>query len=126
MMVLERLKQVAQHVSGTLPPPHPFDPLSAKEIETAVALVRKEHGNLFYNAVSLLEPRKSQMLTWLADPGHANRPHRVADVVAIGKGSKVYDGLVDLDEKKIVQWESMDGVQPLVYALASLSRAASR
>ena len=114
-MVLERLKQVAQHVSGTLPPPHPFDPLSAEEIEAAVSLVRKEHGNLFYNAVSLLEPRKSQMLAWLAEPQHVNRPHRVADVVAIGKGSKVYDGLVDLDEKKILRWESIEGVQPLVF-----------
>ena len=116
-MVLERLKQVAQHVSGTLPSSHPFDPLSAEEIEAAVALVRKEKGDLFYNAVSLLEPRKSQMLAWLADPEHANRPHRVADVVAIGKGSKVYDGIVDLEEKKILQWESVEGVQPLVKPL---------
>ena len=113
-MVLERLKQVAQHVTGTLPPPHPFDPLTAAEIEAAVSIVRKEHGSLYFNAVTLLEPRKAEMLPWLADPDHTNRPHRVADVVAIGKGSKVYDGLVDLEEKKILQWESVDGVQPLV------------
>ena len=113
-MVLERLKQVAQHVTGTLPPPHPFDPLTASEIEAAVTIVRKEHESLYYNAVTLLEPRKAEMLPWLADPDHTNRPHRVADVVAIRKGSKVYDGLVDLEEKKILQWESVDGVQPLV------------
>lgn len=114
-MVLERLKQVAQHVSGTTPPPHPFDPLSGAEIENAVKLVRQEHGSLYYNAVTLLEPRKKEMLEWLADPDHTVRPHRVADVVAIGKGSKVYDALVDLDEQKIVSWELMDGVQPLVW-----------
>ena len=113
-MVLDRLKQVAQHVTGTTSPPHPFDPLTATEIETAVAVIRKEHGSLYYNAVTLLEPRKSEMLPWLADPDHTARPHRVADVVAIGKGSKVYDGWVDLEEKKIVKWESEEGVQPLV------------
>lgn len=114
-MVLDRLKQVAQHVTGTGPPPHPFDPLSAAEIESAVALIRKEHGSLYFNAVTLWEPRKAEMLAWLANPEHTVRPHRVADVVAIGKGSKVYDGLVDLNEQKIVKWEYTEGVQPLVY-----------
>ena len=118
-MVLERLKQVAQQVAGTAPPPHPFDPLSGSEIERAVTLVRQEHGSLYYNAVTLWEPRKAEMLAWLADPEHTVRPHRVADVVAIGKGSKVYDGLVDLDEQKIVKWEYIEGVQPLVRAALS-------
>ena len=113
-MVLDRLKNVAQHVIGTLPPPHPFDPLSATEIETAAAIVRQEHGSLYYNAITLLEPRKGEMVSWLADPEHTIRPRRVADVVAIGNGSKVYDGLVDLEEKKILRWDIMDGVQPLV------------
>ena len=113
-MVLDRLKQVAQHVAGTAPQPHPFDPLSASEIEAAANLIRNEHGSLYYNAITLLEPRKAEMQAWLAEPDHTVRPHRVADVVAIGKGSKLYDGWVDLDEKKIVHWELTDGVQPLV------------
>ncbi|KAI4113856.1 MAG: hypothetical protein LQ345_005259, partial [Seirophora villosa] len=113
-MVLDRLRQVAQHVAGTTPPPHPADPLSASEIEKATAIVRKEHGSLFFNAVTTWEPRKAEMLAWLADPEHAVRPHRVADIVAIGKGSKVYDGLVDLDEEKIVKWELTEDVQPLI------------
>ncbi|KAL6713240.1 peroxisomal copper amine oxidase [Lecanora helva] len=113
-MVLDRLKQVTHHVSGTPPPPHPFDPLSSAEIEKAVALVNKEHGPLYYNAVTVWEPRKAQMLAWLADSEHTQRPHRIADVVAIKKGGAVYDGLVDLDEGKILKWESNDGVQPLI------------
>ena len=113
-MVLERLKQVAQHVTGTAPPPHPFDPLTTSEIEKAVSIVRNEYGSLYYNAVTIAEPRKADMLQWLADPDHTVRPHRVADVVAIGKGSKVYDGLVDLEEEKIVRWELTEDVQPLV------------
>ncbi|KAI9840268.1 MAG: Copper amine oxidase [Sclerophora amabilis] len=113
-MVLDRLKQVAQHVTGNAPASHPFDPLSETEIETAVSIVRQEYGSLFYNAITLWEPRKSQMLEWLADRVDGRRPPRVADVVAIGKGSKVYDGLVDLREEKIIKWESIEGVQPLI------------
>ena len=113
-MVLDRLKQVAMHVSGNAPAPHPFDPLSEAEIEKVVGLIRSEHGSLFYNAVSLLEPRKAEMTRYLADPSHTPVPNRVADVVAMGEGSKVYDGLVDLKEGKIIKWELLDGVQPLV------------
>jgi primary-amine oxidase len=113
-MVLERLKKLTQQVTNSVSPPHPFDPLSTLDIETAVSLVRGEHGSLFYNAVTLHEPRKAEMLPWLADPDHTPRPHRIADVVAIGRGSKVYDGLVDLDERKIIQWEETPGVQPLI------------
>ncbi|KAF7514419.1 hypothetical protein GJ744_000189 [Endocarpon pusillum] len=113
-MVLDRLKQLAQQVTNSVSPPHPFDPLSSLEIETATSLVRAEHGSLFYNAVTLDEPKKADMLAWLADPDHTPRPHRIADVVAIGRGSKVFDGLVDLDERKIIQWKETPGVQPLI------------
>ena len=114
-MALDRLKQVAQHVTGSTSIPHPFDPLSASEIEQAVGIVRKEHGSLYFNAVTLWEPRKIPMLAWLDDPASNARPHRIADVVAIGKGSKVYDGLVDLDDQKILQFDYTEGVQPLVW-----------
>lgn len=113
-MVLDRLQQLTMHVNASCPPPHPFDPLSAAEIDTAVAIVRAEHGPLSFNAVTLYEPRKAEMMAWLADPEKAPRPHRAADVVAIAPGGKVYDGVVDLDEKKIVQWKHTEGVQPLI------------
>ena len=116
-MVLDRLKQVAMHVTSATPSPHPFDALSAAEIEKAASIVTKAHGQLAFNAVTLLEPRKNEMLAWLADPNRARRPTRVADVVAIKKGGAVYDGLVDLDEERIVKWESDEGVQPLVHGM---------
>ncbi|KAL9620082.1 MAG: hypothetical protein Q9160_005372 [Pyrenula sp. 1 TL-2023] len=94
--------------------PYPFDPLSAAEIEEAVSLVRAEHGAFYYNAVNLWEPKKAEMLQWLRNPDQSPQPHRVADIVAIGKKGGVFDGLVDLDEKKIIQWESTEGVQPLI------------
>jgi primary-amine oxidase len=113
-MVLDRLKQVAAHVAGKASAPHPFDPLSESEIERAVAIIRKEHSNLAFNAVTLWEPRKVEMMRWVGNPQGTPRPHRIADVVCIGKGSKVYDGLVDLTDDKIIQWELTEGVQPLV------------
>jgi primary-amine oxidase len=113
-MVFDRLKQVASHLTGQTGAPHPFDPLTESEIEQAVAIIRKEHKELFFNAVTLWEPRKKDMMAWLADPEHTVRPHRIADVVCIGKGSKVYDGHVDLDEGKILTWELTPDVQPLI------------
>lgn len=113
-MVLERLQQITQQMANTIAPPHPLDPLSVLEIETAVSVVRASYGSVFYNAISLFEPKKTEMLAWLADPEHSPRPKRIADIVAIGKGSKVFDGHVDLEEKRMIKWEETPGVQPLI------------
>lgn len=114
-MVVERLKQVASHVTGQSRQPHPFDPLTESEIAKAVSIIRKEHaGELFFNAVTLWEPRKAQMMAWLENPNANLKPHRCADVVAIGRGSKVYDGVVDLEEGKVLKWAITPDVQPLI------------
>lgn len=113
-MVLDRLKQLSHQVIGTSPPPHPFDPLTTAEIDAAVGIIRAEHGTLRFNAVTLWEPRKVEMMAWLANPDSAPRPHRVADVVVIAPGGKIYDGVVDLTDKKIVEWKHTPDVQPLI------------
>ena len=97
--------------------PHPFDPLSLEEIQTAIAVVKKAHGDVKFNVVSLHEPRKAEMQAWLSSPDSVPRPARVADLVVIAPGSNVYDGLVDLKQAKIIQWEHMEGVQPIVSPL---------
>lgn len=112
-MVLDRLKQLTLQVSASSPPPHPLDPLSTAEIDAAVEIIRKEHGNVNFNAVTLYEPRKEKMMAWLANP-ESPRPTRAADVVVIAPGGKIYDGVVDLDAKKIVEWKHTPGVQPLI------------
>ena len=53
-------------------------------------------------------------MAWLADPQKAPRPMRAADVVAIAPGGKIYDGVVDLDQKKVIEWKHTPGVQPLI------------
>lgn len=95
--------------------PHPLDPLSLDEIQTAISVVKKAHGNVFFNVVSLHEPRKVEMTAWLAAAAETTpRPARVADVVVIAPGGKVYDGLVDLKTATITHWEQLDGMQPIV------------
>jgi primary-amine oxidase len=117
-MVLERVKQLSTHLTSSGNTPHPLDPLTEAEIEAAVKLVRASskvpQNGLFFNAVSLWEPRKTEMMAWLASPQTVKRPNRVADVVAVGPGSKVYDGIVDLTEGEVKSWEVTPGVQPLV------------
>ncbi|KAI1198805.1 peroxisomal copper amine oxidase [Nemania serpens] len=93
--------------------PHPLDPLSEAEIQSAVELVKKAHGDLFFNVVSLHEPRKAEMMKWLEDPS-APRPARIADVVVIAPGGKVYEGFVDLASGTITKWDLLDGLQPII------------
>jgi primary-amine oxidase len=94
--------------------PHPFDPLSLEEIKIAIGIVKKAHGEVFFNVVSLHEPRKAEMMNWITDTSNAPRPARVADVVVIAPGGKVYDGLVNLSSGTIAKWELLDGLQPIV------------
>lgn len=108
-----RLAQLAEQLKSSTVAPHPFDPLSGPEIEYAVAVVRREHGQVGFNAVTLAEPKKKEMLAWLADSS-SPRPRRQAEVVAIGKDMLVHDGIVDLKDGKIIAWEKLEGVQPLV------------
>lgn len=109
--------------------PYPFDPLSESEIEAVVGVIRKHpkcqetNHQVKFNAVTLWEPRKVEMLAWLADPQHAARPRRVADVVIKiqnGERTVLVDALVDLEEGRVVDWqESKEGVQPLVCCVFS-------
>lgn len=124
-MVLDRLKQIASMVGNTISPPHPLDPLSTLEIETATSLLRQEKGQLYYNAVTLLEPPKAEMLAWLTDEQHSARPARIADIVAITPEGNVMDGHVSLDEHKILSWTHTPNVQPLI-TMEDLQVVASR
>ncbi|KAM6508504.1 Amine oxidase [Fusarium falciforme] len=94
--------------------PYPFDPLSPEEIKVAVTIVKKAHGDVKFNVVSLEEPRKAEMTAWLANPDGAHRPRRVADVVVIGPTGKIFQGSVDLETPRISKWKQVDGAQPII------------
>lgn len=93
---------------------HPLDPLSSGEIKTAISVVKAAHGNVYFNVVSMHEPRKAAMTKWLSARSADTKPPRVADVSVIAPGGKVGDGLVDIGSRKIVSWEWLEGVQPIV------------
>jgi primary-amine oxidase len=115
-MALERLQetvgQLTAKVSGltTKSCRHPLDPLSESEIATAVDVVLKKQSGLIFNSVTLLEPKKDLLKAYLESQDV--KVPRIADVVASAKGNKVYDVLVNIDEKTIVRWEEPNGVYP--------------
>ncbi|KAL9052258.1 MAG: hypothetical protein Q9162_005515 [Coniocarpon cinnabarinum] len=124
-MATERLASIASHILPYSPKkqptqPHPLEPLSADEIDCAVRVIRREKaaaldGHVAFNAISLREPPKADMIAWLSNKtDSSSRPPRVADCVVIGRGSKVYDGLVDLSTETVTQWDHTPGVQPLI------------
>jgi len=94
--------------------PHPFDPLDPSELDVTVSVVKKAHGDVIFKGVSVQEPRKAEMLKWLETQTEELRPARIADVTVIAPGGKVYDGLVDIKNAKILEWKFIDGVQPIV------------
>lgn len=102
---------------------HPLDPLTSVEIQAVVAIVRESHKNVYFNIVSLHEPRKADMSKWLAQRSPNSKPRRVADVCVIAPGGKVGDGLVDLSSKRIAEWKWTTEVQPIVSAKFNFGRS---
>lgn len=123
-MATQRLTSLASQIlpyspRQAPPTPHPFEPLSPSEISRAVDVIRHEKtlaldGHLAFNAIALREPPKAEMVAYLGSPSTNPRPARIADCVVIGRGSRVYDALVDLSTSSIIKWELTEGVQPLI------------
>lgn len=114
-MALERLQdtlgQLTSKVTGlTTKTHHPLDPLSEGEIAIAVEVVLKKQDDLIFNSVTLLEPKKELLKSYIESKDI--KVPRIADVIASGKGNKTYDVLVDIGEKTIIRWDEPKGVYP--------------
>ena len=91
-------------------PKHPMDGLSASEIWTAYEVLQASHNvdvETRYPLVQLKEPPKEEVLVW--KPGQAMR--REAFVV-VKKGPQTFEAVVDVNEKKLLSWKEVKGVQP--------------
>ena len=91
---------------------HPLDPLTETEINTAVAVVKKEKflgDRVAFPNVSLREPDKSKVLTFKkGDP-----ITREAFVVVLEPSqSKSYEAVIDLTKASLLSWKQVNDGQP--------------
>lgn len=119
---LDRLSSIASHIKPKKQASHPLDPLSPEEIEYATSTVRNKHGQLGYNAVTLLEPPKRELLAWLGGRETTPKPTRKAEVVAVNKTGGVFEGIVNLENGQLEDWKELSGVQPIVRSFSIFMR----
>ena len=92
-------------------PPHPFDPLSPDEISRAATIVRPHFGqqqDVNFRVITLQEPPKKAMVSFIETSNPEDRPARCARVDVVVETSAedekfaLFELLVDLDLGKVV------------------------
>ena len=94
-------------------PAHPLDPLSAGEIERAVACVRGARelgGGVRFVSVEAREPAKRQLAEWAAG---ATAPRREAALVVLAAGI-THEAVVDLTNDELVAFDVVPGVHAAI------------
>ena len=95
---------------------HPLEPLSAAEIERAVAIARQEKGigdSYRFPCVTLREPPKAFVLSY--QPGDSCE--REASLILLDNATeKTYEAVVSLTQGKVTHWEPIPNVQPNIMA----------
>ncbi|MCA1575711.1 MAG: tyramine oxidase [Acidobacteria bacterium] len=93
---------------------HPLDPLTSEEVKVAArviaALPQFPEGSLF-STIVLKEPLKKVVL------GHksgAPVSRQAFAVILDRKGNRTFEAVVDLKAGRLISWEQIEGVQPLV------------
>ena len=96
------------------PSSHPLDPLTAGEIAEASAILRAQRPlgpRVRFETVALREPDKAEVL----DFASGAPAKREAFLVVLDNDDGVtYEAVVSLDERLVVSWEHIPGVQPRV------------
>ena len=91
---------------------HALDPLSAEEIEGAVAILRSQRilgDRIRFETVELKEPSKKG----IPSRNGSKSSVREAFVILLDNDSgNTYEAVVSLDEGEVVSWEHIPGVQP--------------
>ncbi|OXS53492.1 hypothetical protein B1A99_29400 [Cohnella sp. CIP 111063] len=93
---------------------HPLNPLTPEEIEKAASIVKaSSYGSedLYFAEIKLEEPDKLKVWEWDDRPGSPGLP-RHATFNAI-KGGKPYEGVVDLDNGKVISWQAVKTGWPI-------------
>ena len=111
MTVTSRAKEEA---STLAPVSHPLDPLTADEIATASAILKAERQlgkRVRFETVVLYEPDKKAVLDF--HPGDS-APRSAFIVILDNDTASTYEAVVSLDERRVVSWKHVPGVQPRV------------
>ncbi|MBR8831888.1 MAG: Copper methylamine oxidase [Chroococcopsis gigantea SAG 12.99] len=91
---------------------HPLSPLTVTEIETAVAIVKKEKSlgpDVAFPDISLREPDKETVLNFVL----GSPISRQVNITTIQRRKNVaYDAVIDLNKKKLVSWSEISTGQP--------------
>ena len=102
--------------SNTQPALHPLEPLTAEEVQMAVATVRSERhlsSQFRFTSVTLNEPPKDAVLSFkLGDPV----PREVFLVLLDNETGNTYEAIVDLNQRTVRSWQHIPDVQPNIMA----------
>ncbi len=93
---------------------HPLDPLTAEEIAEASSILKAQRqlgSRVRFETVVLREPAKVDVVDF--SPGAPMRREAFVVVLDNDDGA-TYEAVVSLDEKRVVSWEHIPGVQPRV------------
>ncbi len=93
---------------------HPLDPLTAEEIAEASSILKVQRqlgSRVRFETVVLREPAKVDVADF--SPGAPMRREAFVVVLDNDDGA-TYEAVVSLDEKRVVSWEHIPGVQPRV------------
>ena len=108
--------QFAQSTANGQDVRHPLDPLSAAEMETAIALVRAHPqcpGQARFISVNLREPEKAAAQGF--KPGATIA--REAEIILLDRASgQTYEITASLDQQAVTRFEHIPGVQPSIVA----------
>lgn len=105
------LTLAAQTTAQTL---HPLDPLTSDEIKAAAGVITalpQFPGGSLFSTIVLKEPLKKEVLNH--KPG-APVSRQAFAVVLDRKGNRTFEAVVDVKAVRLVSWEQIKGVQPLV------------
>jgi len=95
---------------------HPLDPLTSKEIETTVNVLKKEgkyKDSLRFTEITLKLPEKQKVWAWKMEGKKKETFARKAEFIALD-GKQVIEGEVDLSSKKLNSWNEIEGVHGMV------------
>ena len=107
-------EQATAGTSLLTPGAHPLDPLSAEEISDATSLLKSERrlgSRVRFETVVLREPDKDAVLGFR--PGDPV-PRSAFVVILDPDTASTYEAVVSLDERRVVSWDHVPGVQPRV------------